>query len=61
MIVCICHGINDRTLRKAVDDGASTMSDLVSATGVSTCCGCCADCAREVLDEALAERLPLAA
>ena len=35
MIVCICHGINDRTLRKAVDDGASTMSDLVSATGVS--------------------------
>ena len=54
----ICHGINDRTLRKAVDDGASTMSDLISATGVSTCCGCCADCAPVRL---LVERLPLAA
>ena len=61
MIVCICHGINDRTLRKAVDDGASTMRALASATGVPSCCGCCADCAPEVLDEALAERLPLAA
>ncbi|MCZ2135607.1 MAG: (2Fe-2S)-binding protein [Burkholderiales bacterium] len=61
MIVCVCHGINERTLRQAVDAGATTMSDLIGATGVSTCCGCCADCARDVLDQALAERLPLAA
>jgi bacterioferritin-associated ferredoxin len=54
MIVCICHGINEKTLREAVDAGATTMNDLRAQTGVATCCGKCTDCAQCVLDEALA-------
>ena len=33
MIVCICHGINDHAAPGHRDDGASTMSELVCATG----------------------------
>jgi bacterioferritin-associated ferredoxin len=53
MIVCICHGINEKALRNAVEAGATTMSDLQAQTGVGTCCGKCTDCARCVLDGAL--------
>lgn len=53
MIVCVCHGINEKAIHQAVVDGASTMSDLACQTGVATCCGKCADCAKAVLDEAL--------
>jgi bacterioferritin-associated ferredoxin len=53
MIVCICHGINEKAIHQAVADGACTMSDLACQTGVATCCGKCADCAKTVLDEAL--------
>ncbi len=55
MIVCICHGINEKALRSAVESGATTMSDLQAQTGVATCCGKCADCAKCVLSEALNE------
>jgi len=53
MIVCVCHGINEKAIHEAVENGASTMSDLACQTGVGTCCGKCTDCARAVLDEAL--------
>jgi bacterioferritin-associated ferredoxin len=61
MIVCICHGINEKALRTAVDAGATSMSDLQAQTGVATCCGKCADCAKCVLNEALSERFLQAA
>lgn len=61
MIVCICHGVNEKAIHQAVADGACTMSDLSYQTGVATCCGKCADCARAVLDEALGETFAQAA
>ncbi len=53
MIVCVCHGVNEKAIHQAVADGACTMSDLACYTGVATCCGKCSDCAKSVLDEAL--------
>ncbi len=53
MIVCVCHGINEKAIHEAVQNGASSMSDLACHTGVGTCCGCCTDCARNVLNDAL--------
>ena len=53
MIVCICHGINDKAIYQAVAEGACTMSDLACHVGVGTCCGKCRDCAQLVLDDAL--------
>ena len=53
MIVCVCHGINEKAIHEAVANGACTMSDLACMTGIATCCGKCADCACNVLNEAL--------
>ena len=54
MIVCVCNNISDREIRQAVDLGLSSMAELRRDLGVATCCGKCASCAREVLNEHLA-------
>lgn len=50
MIVCLCAGTSDRTIRKLVQDGASTVRDVsVASDGAGTHCGsCCCDIARLV-------------
>ena len=55
MIVCVCNNISDREIRQAVDLGVTSMEQLSSDLGVATCCGQCADCARQVLDAHLAD------
>lgn len=40
-------------MHEAVAIGACAMSDLACMTGVATCCGKCAGCAGNVLNEAL--------
>jgi bacterioferritin-associated ferredoxin len=54
MYVCLCNAITDREIRAAADLGARSLDDLSSTLGVATCCRRCADCARNVLDEHLA-------
>jgi bacterioferritin-associated ferredoxin len=49
MIVCVCNNISDREIRQAVDLGLSSMEELSRDLGVATCCGQCADCAKQVL------------
>jgi bacterioferritin-associated ferredoxin len=53
MYVCVCHGISEQRLKKAVQEGARSFEQLQSFTGVATCCGSCESCARQVLDETL--------
>ncbi len=53
MYVCVCHGISEQRLKKAVQEGARSFEQLQSFTGVATCCGSCEPCARQVLDETL--------
>lgn len=53
MYVCICHGISEKRLSQAVQDGARSFEQLQARTGVATCCGACETCARQVLDETL--------
>jgi bacterioferritin-associated ferredoxin len=53
MIVCVCNNISDREIRQAVDLGLSSMGDL----GVATCCGKCASCARQVLNDHLDSKI----
>jgi bacterioferritin-associated ferredoxin len=55
MYVCICHSITDRQIREAAFDGARSLRDLSRELHVATGCGRCADCAREVLAQAVAE------
>lgn len=58
MYVCICNGVTDRDIRKAADQGARTLDALGEQLKVATCCGRCADCARQVLHEAIVTRAP---
>jgi bacterioferritin-associated ferredoxin len=49
MYVCVCHGITDRQIRRAVEQGARTLGDVQMKLPVGACCGRCQDCAREVI------------
>lgn len=49
MYVCVCNAITEREVRASVAAGANTLSDLQFDLGVATCCGCCADTARQYL------------
>ena len=54
LYICLCHGITDSQIRACVQTGARTLSDLSAELGIATQCGCCADSARELIDETLA-------
>jgi bacterioferritin-associated ferredoxin len=53
MNVCVCHGLSDKQLHRAVDSGVRTFEQLQACTGVATCCGACEPCAREILADKL--------
>jgi len=46
MYVCLCHGVTDREIREAADNGISSMRQLGKELGVGTQCGRCARPAR---------------
>ena len=52
MIVCVCNRVSDRDIVLLAKNGCTSFDDLQMHTGVSTCCGCCEGCAREVFDAA---------
>jgi bacterioferritin-associated ferredoxin len=41
MYVCLCLGVTDRDVRRAVEDGACTASEVIACTGAGTRCGTC--------------------
>lgn len=49
MIVCVCHSVSDRDIVAEVQGGCTSFEDLQGTTRVATCCGCCEDCARQVM------------
>jgi bacterioferritin-associated ferredoxin len=56
MYVCLCHNVTDTKIRHLVrTEGVSSMRELREHLGVATQCGKCAQCARHVLNEALAD------
>ena len=63
MYVCVCHGISDKRLNQAIQEGVRSFEQLQACTGVATCCGACEPCARQILDERLdsAQAAPQAA
>ena len=51
MYVCLCHGVTDREIREAAENGVSSMRQLGKELGVGSQCGRCACMAREILRE----------
>jgi bacterioferritin-associated ferredoxin len=56
MYVCLCHGVTDGQIRRAVDSGCCSMRKLSKELKVATSCGRCAVHAKQVLDESRADR-----
>jgi bacterioferritin-associated ferredoxin len=49
MYVCICHGITDRQICRAVDQGARTLGEVQMQLPVGGCCGRCTETARALI------------
>lgn len=60
MYICICHGVTDKAIREAADAGARDLAELSAMTGCAGSCGCCAELAMQIMEEARALPLPLA-
>ena len=50
MIVCICQRVSDRDIERAVRSGCRSFEALQDQLGVATCCGACAEYARDAFD-----------
>lgn len=53
MYVCICHGVTDKKIAQAVDDGATTMKQLSEQLSVGRQCGKCIRCTKKILNDKL--------
>lgn len=51
MYVCICHGITDRQIRRAVEQGACSLTEVQMQLPVAGCCGRCEPAARDLIRE----------
>ena len=51
MYVCVCHGITDRQIRRAVDEGAGSLGEVQMQLPIGGCCGRCVDAAEDVIRE----------
>ena len=55
-IVCECFGVTLRSIKNAVDNGASTIKEIKEATGAATACTACSDEVQRALDYFATER-----
>lgn len=51
MFVCVCHGITDKQIKEAVENGGvGNMRELKQALNVGTQCGSCIETAQSIID-----------
>ena len=55
-VVCECLGITSGMIKKAIDDGASTLEEVQEATDAGTACGVCVDDIQHLVDYFSTER-----
>ena len=51
MYVCVCNGIKEKQVRKAVRKGAETVGRVFKAHGCKADCAQCVNCMRDVIEE----------
>lgn len=49
-IICNCLSVTNGDIKKAVEDGASTLEAVQEATGAGTVCGACLDDIQHLID-----------
>lgn len=52
MYVCICNGVTDKQIRRAIADGVQSLEELHDELGVASQCGSCSDHAMSIIHEA---------
>ena len=55
-LVCLCNGVSERKVRKAIANGASTIEQIGQQCRAGTTCHGCHDTLQELLDEHPATR-----
>lgn len=53
MYICICHGVTDKTIKNAIDEGADTLKQLSDMLNIGTQCGRCCQSTKKVLQQKL--------
>lgn len=53
MYVCICNAVTEKDIQRAVKQGVCSMESLSAVVPICTQCGCCADYAGQVLEQAM--------
>jgi len=56
MIVCLCHGVCELTVKRVIGAGARTLDDVAMACAAGSDCGACQDMLLDLLDDARARR-----
>lgn len=56
MIVCVCKAVSDKHIRRAVQEGATSLRQVSRELGLGTCCGKCVPHARDLVSSALGEQ-----
>lgn len=56
MYVCLCRGVSDRTIQRAIDQGADSVAEVMACTRAGTCCGRCIPAIGAMVEGAAAAR-----
>jgi bacterioferritin-associated ferredoxin len=51
MYVCLCNGLTDRDIRRAADQGCTTVAGVYRSLGSEVNCGRCVPLARQLIDQ----------
>ena len=51
MLVCVCHGVKDQDIERAIQNGVNSMRQLSDKLYIGTSCSCCVDYAEEYLKD----------
>lgn len=54
-LVCLCNGVSERKVRKAIAHGATTIEAIGAACRAGTTCGGCRPTLQDLLDEHVAD------
>jgi len=52
MIVCLCHGVDEREIEELVAQGADSLVSVGRACGAGTDCGACRGQIENIIEEA---------
>ncbi|WP_372759167.1 bacterioferritin-associated ferredoxin [Litorivivens sp.] len=51
MYVCVCNGVTDRDIHRALESGSRNFRQVSKSLGVASQCGSCEELAREIIED----------